>query len=157
MDGNHLCFSLKHAVVLSCAVGGDGSPIWMMTINHSARLSRLARGRSWETIFLDTDTIPLLIINFPKWGSPTLTSIRWSCDLPIVDQVWFLGKSGRCTWCHARQLVLHFDLKLLFYPPLSKSALVEVKPMLLRSNNHSWPHEAHIRDDLVCGEPVTVN
>lgn len=48
-------------------------------------------------------------------------------------------------------------LDTLLDPPLSEGSLVEVQPVLLRSNNHAGPHKPHERDDLVGSEAVAIN
>jgi hypothetical protein len=63
------------------------------------------------------------------------------------------GLTAGCDWRSQGKLLTHGILK----PPFSESALVEMKPMLLWSDNHARTHESHESDDLVCGKPISVN
>jgi hypothetical protein len=48
-------------------------------------------------------------------------------------------------------------LDALLDPPLSESSLVQVQPVLLRSNNHAGSHKPHERNNLVGSEAMAIN
>jgi hypothetical protein len=105
---------------------------------------------------LYTNSGALLVIDFSEWGPSAVTAVWRSGYLAVVDQIRLVGDSGRCAGLHARQLLLHPLLELLLQPPLSKYPLVEMKPMLLRPNDHPGPHKAHVGNDFISREPITI-
>jgi hypothetical protein len=76
----------------------------------------------------------------------------WSGGLAIADQSLLLTGFGWSQRHHGSQ----FFLIRIFPRPLLERALVQVQPMLLRSDHHPRSHESHERNDLVCGEPMFV-
>lgn len=61
------------------------------------------------------------------------------------------GCLGRCRWRSELGFVL------LLMPPFSEDTLIDVEPVLLRSNNHAGSHEAHEGDALVRCEAMAID
>lgn len=60
---------------------------------------------------------------------------------------------GGCRWQGCKELLL----ERFFPPPFSELALIEMKPMLLRSYDHPRPHEPHECNHLICGEAMSID
>lgn len=65
-----------------------------------------------------------------------------------------LGRNtSRGDRCRLGELLAH----AVFEPPFTERALVEVKPMLLRPDDHTRAHESHEGNDFVCTKPIPVD
>ena len=73
-------------------------------------------------------------------------------SLPLFVFVYSLHKSTMGTSCQLRiGSVVYYHMS-----PASKIIVVQVKPMLLRTNNHSWSDHSHVRDTFVGCKSMSV-
>ena len=77
--------------------------------------------------------------------------------MPISERSLLHSADRRAGYRVGSHLLPQLALNSLLNPPFSESALVEMKPMLLRSDDHSRSHETHEGDDLVRSKTVTID
>src|SRR5436190_11811279 len=95
----------------------------------------------------------LVVIDLSKRQSLGLTSIGWRGNLPVARHPLFLSHSSGSYRRGHCELLLH----TIFKPPFAKTPLVQVKPMLLRSYDHSRPHKPHECYYLIGSETMPID
>ena len=99
-----------------------------------------------------------VLVNLAKRSTVRGASV-WGCRHLAVAQRSLLhspdGRARHRVGCGKFSADSAFNT--LFDPPFSESALVEVQPVLLRTNNHAGSHETHKGNDFVRCEAVAVD
>lgn len=128
-------------------------------IPSTSSLSRLTWCRRRKIVFL---VVPSIVnrIHLAEWCAPCAVgrggdAILARTTSSLLDRT--VGSLGYTLGRVGSHLLAELPLDALLEPPFPEDTLVQVKPVLLGANDHARTHEAHVGDDLVGGEAISVN